>query len=450
MFRFILLTAATVGVGVLFLVSAITAPSASAITPAEGDIDQNGIVNSSDLLLVALRAAGTDVNHDGRTNSRDLRLVAQVFGSVPPPPPATETESDRPDESDASPTPTATTEAVSTPTEAPPATAPALPTDTATPAAAATAAATATATSRVTTTVTQTRAATNTPTPTPADTATATATVAPTSTPTPTPTPTSTNTALRTPTSANTPTPTPTGLVASQSGTLDTLDTVITDMQGNHEGCLPAGVDGVKNYAWQFHPITNSVAPPAGFVATTGWAALEADCNGNPATNVRAEFRGFKTYLLLKSTGRWTLVQSSTGIGGGQFLPNFTQNVNEPADIRNEGGGMTSVAPVAGRAFHFWHSPDGRVSINDADVAAIFVTLQARLIVDDPTSADDLDTAKLLLAAGGDWWHDLSAPWPNNAQAGFAKFKWLRRDWRPFNLTTASETTLRANPPPLD
>ncbi len=291
----------------------------------------------------------------------------------------------------------------------------------------------------------------NTMTPTPTNTvaatstSTSTATSIPAATATRTPTPTSAPaaTATRTPTAAPVPTATP------QAGTLNTLNTVISDMQGSHEGCLPTGTNGVDGYSWQFSPETDAVSPPSGYAAETGWGAVEADCGGNPVSNVRVQFRGFKTYVLLRSTNRWTLIASPGAVDGAQFLPNFAGNVNDVADIRPETGG-SSVKPVAGRAFHFWGAPNGRVNINGSDVAAIFVTMQSRLILDNAGGPDNIDSAKLMLAMGGDWWLNLSAPWPNNEQAGFGKFKWLTRNWRAFNLTTASAATLQSNPPPLD
>jgi hypothetical protein len=86
-------------------------------------------------------------------------------------------------------------------------------------------------------------------------------------------------------------------------------------------------------------------------------------------------------------------------------------------------------------------------------IAGIFTTVQARLILDDPTLPDDRAQARYLLSVGGDYWRDLAAEWQSDwttvGDAAIGRFRYVITDWQSFNMTTVSDEVLCANPPPL-
>jgi hypothetical protein len=84
-------------------------PLEAAISAADADINQDGIVNQADLNLVVVGHPRADVNHDGKVNVADRGLVRSMFGAVVP----------------GSPTSTATPTPI--PTQTPPPSGPALP-----------------------------------------------------------------------------------------------------------------------------------------------------------------------------------------------------------------------------------------------------------------------------------------------------------------------------------
>ena len=84
--------------------------------------------------------------------------------------------------------------------------------------------------------------------------------------------------------------------------------------------CLRAG-DGTAAYT------SRNSAPPSGFTAVTGWAHVYQEA-GAPAysnPNASVEIANSKTYVHLKATGEWVLVQNQATIGitGGQFVTDF-------------------------------------------------------------------------------------------------------------------------------
>jgi hypothetical protein len=219
-------------------------------------------------------------------------------------------------------------------------------------------------------------------------------------------------------------------------------------MKPPHEG-KPHGVP--EWYDWVKGPNIQSGNNPQGCKAMTAWGQVYEDAKGNPAENTRVQLKDLKSYMLSKKDGKWHLLQNSRRVDGAAYREDFAGDVNKPADIRNETDGSISVKPGGGYNFHFWPSP--RAAIDPADIAGIFITLQARLIVEDPKKPDDRAKARYLLNVGGDYWLSLDAKWDNwktNPGIGMGRFKYVKLEWQAFNFTTPSETNIRPNPPPLE
>jgi hypothetical protein len=187
---------------------------------------------------------------------------------------------------------------------------------------------------------------------------------------------------------------------------------------------------------------------------------------GNDASNTRVEFRDLKAWYKSRKTGRWIPI-SQGPVEGANYPKHLAGTRTVPPNQRTEPGGTVSVRPPGGDvAFHGWCC--GARSIDPPDVAAVHVTLQARLIVDDPARPDDRDRAKYLVKVGADYYPTATtkiaefAPTGYNPAVGMSRFKLITRDWQSISMTTIdvgvedprggsiTEAELRAAPPPLD
>lgn len=227
----------------------------------------------------------------------------------------------------------------------------------------------------------------------------------------------------------------------------NSVELIIRDMQGQHESRLKGVPD---SFNWSRGPRISAGNNPGTFKALTGWGVVNEAAGGNSAPNTRVEIDEVRTYLLRKSNDRWLTVQNSIPVGAA-FREDFKDNINVAANVRQEPQGTISVKAGNGFNFHFW--PRNRVEINPNDIAGIVVTFRARLIVDNPNRADDRGSARYLALAGADYWTSMTARWnyfQTNKDAAIGKAKFVTREWKYFNMTTASLETLRNNPPPLE
>ena len=235
----------------------------------------------------------------------------------------------------------------------------------------------------------------------------------------------------------------------ADSQAVNSVETIIQDMRLPHEGA-PHGVP--RSYSWARTPRMGTGANPRSFTVMTAWGQLYEEARGNPAANTRVHIRKMRAYLLSKRSGRWRLVQSTMDVEGAAYREDYAGNDNVPAATRPEPGGGLSVQAGHGRNFHFWPS-SGRVGIAREDIAGVFVTVQARLVLDDPAKPDDRDQARYLLSVGGDYWLSKKAAWffwKTNRGIAMGRFKYVQSGWGAFNMTTLSPDELRRNPPPLE
>lgn len=264
--------------------------------------------------------------------------------------------------------------------------------------------------------------------------------------------------------------------------TVNSVDTIVNDMKLMNDTEL-VGVP--SNYGWAKGPgyvmmgnIPRGTNTPSWWQVNNSyyksgawWNAILPwfvifDGAGNAARNTRVQVRDMKLYMKSKSTGTWNLLSHSVGVGG-EYFPKTLQgsNVSTP-DTRTESDGSTSILPPLGNlVFHGWGN--GFSEIDGSDVAAVFMTLQARLVVDDANGSDDRGAARYLVHVGGDYYPDTSTRVSDLAPAyyfpgiGVSRAKLVSNDWQAFNFSTIdagvqdpggglSEAELRANPPPLD
>ena len=237
--------------------------------------------------------------------------------------------------------------------------------------------------------------------------------------------------------------------VVAKPQTTNTLQTIADDMRLPHAAKLH-GVPAA--YDWADKPRLGRGNDPGVFKAFIAWGQVYESAQGNPAINTRVQLRNLEGFLLSKKTGQWTRLQFSVDVDGAAFKEDFANNASQPPQQRREPDGGVSVTAGGGYNFHFWCSC-GRTVIDPRDVAGVFTTAQARLILGDATKPDDRATAQYLLGMGADYWLDQSgewkADWSANGDVGIGRMKFVTNDWQAFNMTTLSLNDLEKNPPPL-
>ena len=239
--------------------------------------------------------------------------------------------------------------------------------------------------------------------------------------------------------------------IPNTGNTINSLQTILDDMKLAHEG-NPHGVP--LGYDWAQRPRVGMGTNPGDFEAAIAWGQIYEDRNGNPATNTRVQVRNMQMYYFSKKQQKWIQLQSTVAVEGNAYREDFVGDINKAADKRDESnnGGGTSVTAGDGYNFHFWPKAN-RVAIDPTDIAVIYSTVQARLIVDNPNKPDDRRKAKYLLSMGGDYWLDTTVQWAEfktNGDFAIGRFKYVTSQWQAFNAWAGDESILRNNPPPFE
>jgi len=229
---------------------------------------------------------------------------------------------------------------------------------------------------------------------------------------------------------------------------VNSIQEIIDDMALCHEA-LPHGVP--EKYGWQKCPRVGMGNDPGGFSALMPWGQVYVSEAGNPVSNTRVELRNLESYYLSKRDRQWYRWSGDYSVDGAAYVEDFVDDIHIPADVRQEASGTVSVRTPEGYNYHFW-SPSGRTSIDPEDIAGVFSTCQARLILHDPALPDDRDRSTYMLSVGADYWRDLDSEWDQwqtNGDIGIGRFKFIAPEWKAFNMHTLSEEDLRSFPPPL-
>jgi hypothetical protein len=241
---------------------------------------------------------------------------------------------------------------------------------------------------------------------------------------------------------------TSTGSGAGSGGTVggssaDVAQQIATDMTGSNEG-QPHGVPS----GW-FQPSLVSGNTLQG-AAIEAWGGLYVGPNGNSATNTLVNIKHFAAFVLSKSTGKWTAYNlSASDIDGGYYSETFSADYGTSIPFRHESDGSLSFGTVSGRVAHFY-GPWPRIAASASDFGGLVVTLDARLVLDNASGADDRSVASYVLAVGADPYPSTTGPGiENNPGIGMGKFKYVETGWRSFSMSTLSAGELAANPPPV-
>ncbi len=224
-------------------------------------------------------------------------------------------------------------------------------------------------------------------------------------------------------------------------------DIVAQNTVGGSEG-LPVGVP--KSYAWYnglYKPAGYS-APPSNFTSVTGWGQVYQQA-GAPAysnPNATVEVANARTYVHLRATGEWVLVQdqATNKMAGAHFVADFSGNKALGMRVSTLPGGSTALgAPPAGYNDHFWPSSRGVFAAGAVD--AVYVQMDMR--VSDPN-------LHLVANIGADWWRTPSAGYvdgfSNNPGAGMSNWVELSTQWSTLGFYSTSTAQFQGDlPPPL-
>lgn len=260
-------------------------------------------------------------------------------------------------------------------------------------------------------------------------------------------------------------------------GTLNSVDTMISDMSKLNDltlkgvdlkygfargpGIVVLGNDprGTNTPDWykQSYPWMNN---------GTYWNFLlpwfvQFEGEGNTATNTRIQMRNMKVFIKTRSTGAWYKVNKSESVGA-ILCPQGSNYFHCPQSgvVRTESSGGVSSLPIGGLNLHGWWG--SREGINGPDIAAVVITLQARLAVNSASAVDDRSKAKYLIQVGADYYPTDGSAETVLPSVGVSRAKLLSSDWQAFTMATMSDVGLqepgggissaemRANPPPLD
>ncbi len=266
------------------------------------------------------------------------------------------------------------------------------------------------------------------------------------------------------------------------------VETIINDMGGPNDAVLL----GISKHAWAVDKTPAQIAmgtDTRGCKAPRWWLKSSAreqfkscepwrafvqwfvvfEGEGNRSARIRVQVRYPQSWYLSKTADRWiALVRNQQTSWFAASKDNVTW-VDRTLDVRNGSDGSVAIMLEPDMPFTY-HGIVGRgpVDISEAinDLGAVFTTVQARLVVDDPAQAGRLENAVWLFQSGADYYpaadtHPGEAVPPG---VGLSRSKKLTREWQTFNFATlvnarqdypgASRSltleAFRAKPPPLE
>ena len=269
---------------------------------------------------------------------------------------------------------------------------------------------------------------------------------------------------------------------ASGSSGVNTLDTVVGDMRNVNDFIL-RGYEG-EAYGWYVGPGSTHMGNNPQFTNSVHWSTFGNDSSYNGLTakamlpwlavfdgvnhnawNVAVEFRNMRTYVKSKASGEWRSLGGPAKVTGTVYGKPGTGLGPQNEVVVNSSGNSSSIR-MGEDSRYWWHGwwEAGRPAVDAWDIDAFFVTVQARLVVANPSGADDRGAAQLGLQVGADYYMETYSDYGDTIapNIGISRTKRLTNDWQAFNYTTLSdvgtqipgggitEARLRSSPPPLE
>lgn len=218
-----------------------------------------------------------------------------------------------------------------------------------------------------------------------------------------------------------------------------------SDMHRAHE-VAPQGVPPAFN--WARRPRLNMGNNPRGFRALLGWGQLYPCAGDSAGLHGPVELQSLDTWVLSRSTGRWSRFEASRQVVGAAYREDYLSNESVPADVSIGSAGGTLATLLPKRNFHFWEA-SGRTEISPADIMGVAVTLRARLAGQQPVAGT---RECMVLSVGADYWLSKTSPWEPHGETvrdvGIGRFKRVEPWWRLYTMTSASASVLRSHPLP--
>ncbi|MBR0959037.1 hypothetical protein [Bradyrhizobium japonicum] len=183
--------------------------------------------------------------------------------------------------------------------------------------------------------------------------------------------------------------------------------------------------------------------PPADFTAVTGMASIFPKFGAaTPNKNGKILVANGKTYVRLRATKEWILVQDQTEneIVGGHFDAMVPKNAALPMKVAVQTDGGTLVdGPPPGRNDLIWLERRGSFAAGAVD--SVYVQIDMKTT--DPEM-------KVVANVGADWWRssDLPHNGANNRGAGNSNWVELSADWSTLYFFSGSTAQFVADPPP--
>jgi len=225
---------------------------------------------------------------------------------------------------------------------------------------------------------------------------------------------------------------------AQQTGICNTVQTINDDMTLDPDIPPPSYTNGYPHVAV-------GVNAPSWANSVTAWGVIYRFGND---TNTAVQARNIRTYIL-HASGKWELYEGSTNVGYHGYKDDFSGF----ADLENErampDGGVAAKIP-SNTVFHFWPSGDDTKIINMGDLAGIYTTFEARLIVNDPSKPDDTESSLYVGQAGADYYGNGKCCYEDGGEIAMGRFKFVTTQWQWYSMTTVSANQFKASNPPLD
>lgn len=223
------------------------------------------------------------------------------------------------------------------------------------------------------------------------------------------------------------------------------LDAIDQNTRGESEG-YAIGVP--PNFAWcsgAYKPL-GSGAPPSDFTAVTGWAQVYPEVGSSEGPNPDATIivANAKTYVRLRATGEWRLVQdqSTDKFAGAHYAADFGAKEIKEITVRILPSGSTVLpAPSIGFNTHFWLMKRGTYEAGSVD--GVYVQMNMKT---------DAPSAKFVANVGADWWRNQTAAYvsgfANNPGAGMSNWIELSTRWSTLRFYSGNASDFQASPPP--
>jgi hypothetical protein len=244
------------------------------------------------------------------------------------------------------------------------------------------------------------------------------------------------------------------GSSASVSGSI--ADTLISDMSEMNDMPLK-DVNPVYGFArGPGYNLAGTNAGGANFVLPW-FVQFEGVENG--AWNTRVQMRNLRLFVKSRSTGEWSRLIDSDSFSGIQCDQGSNYfHCPQQAKVSDDGD-SSSTLPLPNLNLHGWWG--GREPVKSWDMAAMVISVEARLIKNGDNGVDDRSKAKYLLQVGADYYPTDASHNRILEAVGVSRGKLVTNDWQAFTFTTLgdvgkqepgggiSSSELRKNPPPL-